>query len=148
MRRRLSQFFLGTLRGRLILAVAAVHAAMMTLFIADLIKRQQEMILDRQLDEAVSLSEDLAASAAEWIASEDLAGLKEIVEAQRRYPELLFAIRSNSLSSRRKLVCWRGLTVTNGHGAPCSATHKWGILWGIEMEFVKSVSLPDQGIFS
>jgi len=92
MKRRLSQFFFGTLRGRLILAVAAVHAAMMTLFIVDLVKRQQEMILDRQQDEAVSLSQVLADSAAEWIASEDLAGLTEIVEAQARYPELLFAI--------------------------------------------------------
>jgi PAS domain S-box-containing protein len=90
--KRLAQFLLGTLRGRLILAVAAVHAAMMTLFIVDLTKRQKEMILDRQVDEAVALSDALATSAAEWIAAKDLAGLRELVEAQQRYPELLFAI--------------------------------------------------------
>jgi hypothetical protein len=32
-------------------------------------------------------------------------------------------------------VAWRALTVTQGQGAPCSATHKWGIWWGI-MEHV------------
>jgi hypothetical protein len=44
----LSRFLLGTLRGRLIMGVAAVHAVMMTLFICDLTVRQRAMLLDRQ----------------------------------------------------------------------------------------------------
>ena len=65
---------------------------MMTLFIGDLTVRQRAMLLDRQVEEATALSQALATSAAGWIAADDISGLQELVEAQRRYPELLFAI--------------------------------------------------------
>jgi PAS domain S-box-containing protein len=92
MPRTLYRFLFGTLRGRLILGVAAVHAVMMTLFIGDLTTRQRAMLLDRQVEETTALSEALSTSAAGWIAANDVSGLQELVEAQRRYPELLFAI--------------------------------------------------------
>ena len=88
----LSHFLFSTLRGRLIIGVAVVHAVMMALFITDLTTRQRTMLLDRQIEEATALSQALATSAAGWIAANDIAGLQELVEAQRRYPELLFAI--------------------------------------------------------
>ena len=88
----LKRFLFGTLRGRLIISVALVHAVMMTLFIGELTIRQRAMLLDRQAEEATALSQTLATSAAGWIAANDLSGLQEIVEAQRRYPELIFAI--------------------------------------------------------
>ena len=90
--KELYRFLFGTLRGRLILSVAAVHAVMMSLFIIDLTVRQRAMLLSRQIEEATSLSQTLATSAAGWIAADDVAGLQEIAEAQRRYPELIFAI--------------------------------------------------------
>ncbi|MCK9361913.1 hypothetical protein M0Q28_06885, partial [Patescibacteria group bacterium] len=90
--RHLYQFFFGTLRGRLILSVAAVHAVMMTLFIIDLTGRERAMLLDRQAEEAEALAQSLSTSAAGWIAAADIAGLQELVEAQRRYPELTFAM--------------------------------------------------------
>jgi PAS domain S-box-containing protein len=89
--RALSRFLLGTLRGRLIIGVALVHAVMMTLFVADLTERQRTMLLERQIEEATALSQALATSAAGWIAADDISGLQELVEVQRRYPELLFA---------------------------------------------------------
>jgi len=92
MMNRLYRFLVGTLRGRLIVGVAMVHAVMMALFIGDLTLRQRAMLLERQVDEAVALSQGLATSAAGWIAANDIAGLQELVEVQRRYPELLFAI--------------------------------------------------------
>jgi PAS domain S-box-containing protein len=85
-------FFTGTLRGRLILSVAVVHAVMMTLFIVDLTIRQRSLILEHQLEDAAGLSQSLAVSAAGWIVARDISGLQELVEAQRRYPELIFAI--------------------------------------------------------
>ena len=95
MMKTLSDFLFGTLRGRLVISVAVVHAVMMTLFIVDLTIRQRGMLLDRQIEEATALSQALATSAAGWLAADDIAGLQEIVEAQRRYPELLFAILVN-----------------------------------------------------
>jgi PAS domain S-box-containing protein len=92
MMKTLSDFLFGTLRGRLVISVAIVHAVMMTLFIVDLTVRQRSMLLDRQIEVATALSQALATSAAGWIAADDIAGLQEIVETQRRYPELLFAI--------------------------------------------------------
>ena len=88
---RITRFF-GTLRGRLIISVALVHAVMMTLFIIDLSDRQQKMILSRQQDDAVALSHTLSLNAAGWLASQDLAGLQELVDAQHQYPEIIFAI--------------------------------------------------------
>lgn len=92
MMKKLYRFLTGTLRGRLIIGVAVVHAVMMALFIGDLTLRQRAMLLERQTEEANALSRALATSAAGWIASNDIAGLQELVEAQRRYPELIFAI--------------------------------------------------------
>ena len=92
----LVRFVLGTLRGRLILSVAVVHAVMMALFVGDLTKRQRAMVLDRQLEDASALSQALALSSAGWIASDDLSGLQELVEVQRRYPEFLFAMLTDT----------------------------------------------------
>jgi PAS domain S-box-containing protein len=90
--RSLRDFLFSTLQGRLILSVAAVHAAMMTLFVLDLTIRQRAMILDNQTEGAIAMSQSLATSAAVWIAANDLSGLQELVEAETLYPEVLFAI--------------------------------------------------------
>ncbi|MBI5095639.1 MAG: PAS domain S-box protein [Candidatus Hydrogenedentes bacterium] len=89
---KVSQFLFGTLRGRLIIGVAAVHAVMMSVFVADLTARQRGMLQDRQVEQATALSQALAMSAAGWIAADDISGLQELVAAQLRYPENLFAI--------------------------------------------------------
>ncbi|MDP2723393.1 MAG: PAS domain S-box protein, partial [Bacteroidales bacterium] len=90
--RKLKLFLFGTLRGRIILGVAIVHAVMMTLFITDLTLRQRKILLNRQVEDALALAHSFATSSAVWIVSDDISGLQELVESQRRYPELLFAI--------------------------------------------------------
>ncbi|MBI3170239.1 MAG: PAS domain S-box protein [Chloroflexi bacterium] len=88
----LKTFLFGTLRGRLVISVAFIHAVMMTLFIVDLTARQHMMLLENQTEAAIATSNSLATSAAVWIASNDLSGLQELVEIERRYPEMSFAI--------------------------------------------------------
>jgi PAS domain S-box-containing protein len=90
--RNLQNFWFGTLRGRLILSVALLHAVMMSLFIVYLTFQQRDMLLENQTQEAVAMSRSLATSAAGWIEADDLSGLQELVEAERRYPEMLFTI--------------------------------------------------------
>jgi PAS domain S-box-containing protein len=92
MTNRLKQLLFGTLRGRLILSVALVHAVLMLLFLWDLTERQKTLILDRQIEQASALSRMLATSSAIWLASNDLSGMQELADAQKRYPELLFAM--------------------------------------------------------
>ncbi len=88
----LIRFLFGTMRGRLIVGVVAVNAVMMALLVGDLTLRQRNMLLDRQIEEASAMSLSLATSAAGWIAADDISGLQELVEVQRRYPEVVFAI--------------------------------------------------------
>lgn len=84
--------FFGSLRGRLIMGVAVVHAVLMSLFVFDSTVRQRAMLLENQTAECSALTQALAASAAGWIASSDVSGLQELVESQSKYPELRFAL--------------------------------------------------------
>ena len=90
--RDIHNFLFGTLRGRLIIGVTLVLTLTTTFFIIDLTVRQRSMLLAHQEEHAMTLSQTLSTSAAGWLAADDIAGLQELVEAQRRYPELDFAI--------------------------------------------------------
>ncbi len=80
------------LRLQLILAVAAVHAVLMLLFVWDLTQRQKSMLLDHQAAQASAMAQTITASAAGWVAASDLSGLQEIIEAQRPHPDLEYAM--------------------------------------------------------
>ena len=105
MMKSFSNFLFSTLRGRLIISVALVHAIMMSLFIVDLTTRQRDMLLDRQTEEATALSQALATSSAGWIAANDVAGLQELVNTQSLYPEIVFVYLTN-----KEGPYWQALT--------------------------------------
>ena len=84
--------FLRTLRGQLILGMALVNALLMLLFVGDVVRRQERMIVLRQVEYTSALSHTLATSCAGWISAQDLSGLQEVIDAQRRYPGLEFAM--------------------------------------------------------
>jgi len=88
----LRTFLLSTLRGRLILSVTAVQTVVMTLFIIVMTTRERAVLLDRQIEEAEAVARSLATSSTGWIVAADVSGLQELVDAQRRYPELIFAM--------------------------------------------------------
>jgi len=89
---KLRSFFFGTLRRQLIVSVVMVHAVMMSLIIWDLNVRQHELLLDQQTSMATALSKSIATSSSGWLASRDLTGLQELVDAQSRYDGLNFAM--------------------------------------------------------
>jgi len=89
---RLHTYLFDTLRGRLILGVALIHAVMMTVFVADLTMRQRDMLLVSQEEHARGVSQTLSVSAAGWLAANDIAGLQELVDAQRYHPDITFMI--------------------------------------------------------
>jgi signal transduction histidine kinase/DNA-binding response OmpR family regulator len=82
----------GTLRGQLILGVALLNAVMMALFVWYLTDRQQEMLLERQTEQATALANSIATSSSGWLAARDYSGLQEIIDAQGRYPDLMFSM--------------------------------------------------------
>ena len=75
---KLRDWLFGTLRRQLAVGVALVHAVMMSVFVFDLVVRQQEVLQARQADEARSLARTLALSARAWVLTRDLAGLAEL----------------------------------------------------------------------
>jgi signal transduction histidine kinase/ActR/RegA family two-component response regulator len=89
---RWRHFLSSSFRRQLILAIAVVQGLMMSIFVFDLTLRQQDLLLERQTEHSTTLAQSIAASSATWIATLDLAGLQEIIEAQRRYPDLVFAM--------------------------------------------------------
>ena len=86
----LRQLLFGSLRRQLVFGVAAVHAVMMTLFVWDLSVRQRDFLLARQTEQAQTLAQTLAVSAASGMLVKDNAGIQELVDAQRRYPGIVF----------------------------------------------------------
>ena len=85
-------FFTKTVRRQLIWGVVLVHAVLMMLFVWDTTKRQQNLLLDQQITHASALVHSVSTSSAGWLLSRDVIGLQEIIDAQIRYPELLFAM--------------------------------------------------------
>ncbi len=82
----------GSLRRRLSLGMTLIVAMMMSLFILDTARRQQEAALERQAAQALALADSIAISSAVWVTSRDFAGLQEIVDGLGRYPDLRYAI--------------------------------------------------------
>ena len=70
-----------TLRRRLIIGVTGVHAILMISFVADLVDRQKQFLLQRIRERAVQQSGLLAASAVPQLITNDVAGLQDILQA-------------------------------------------------------------------
>ncbi len=88
--RSLREFFCGSLRGRVILSVACVHALIMSLFVTDVTVHQRSFLYERQIADSEVLARAISFSVAGWIAAADIPALQKIVEALRSYPELKF----------------------------------------------------------
>ena len=84
--------FSRTVRRQLIWGAVIVHAVLMTLFIWDVTERQQDLLLEQQISHAKALAQSVSISSGGWLASRDVIGLQEIIDAQARYPELIFAM--------------------------------------------------------
>jgi signal transduction histidine kinase/ActR/RegA family two-component response regulator len=92
MKERLRHLLFGSLRRQLVLGIGLVHTIMILLLLWDLTVRQHTLLLERQLEQAIAISQILATSSASWIATNDLAGLQELTDTRKNYPELAFAM--------------------------------------------------------
>ncbi|WKJ88677.1 ATP-binding protein [Methylomonas montana] len=90
--KRLRTLLVGSLRRQLVLGVVLTNTTMMALFMWGAMARQQSLLLDRQSEFATALAQSVATSSAGWLEARDFFGLQEIVRAQSRYPELLYAM--------------------------------------------------------
>jgi diguanylate cyclase (GGDEF)-like protein/PAS domain S-box-containing protein len=81
-----------SIRRRLIVGIAAVHAVMMSLFVYDLVERQRDFLLQQARQHAQSLAHTLSTSSQSWILANDVMGLQEVVTSQAGYPYLRYAM--------------------------------------------------------
>jgi len=79
-------------RFQLIFSMVAVFSIVITLIVADVVHRHLNILKERQKEHATALSRSLASSSSVWLASNDITGLQEIIDAQRGYPGLKFAM--------------------------------------------------------
>ncbi|MFT3846988.1 MAG: PAS domain S-box protein [Lacibacter sp.] len=100
-----------TLRGRLVVSITAVITIVMSAFVTDLLLNQRKVLLKQQAEHAIALSQPLSITAAGWLSSYDIAGLQELADAQKSYPELSFAI----LTDKRGHILAHTDHSKNGH---------------------------------
>ncbi len=82
----------GTLRRQLTIGVGMVVGLAMALFVLDMTRRQADMAIERQSEEAVALARSISVSASAWMAARDYAGLQEIIDGLAGYPDLRHAL--------------------------------------------------------
>ncbi|MDG6777219.1 EAL domain-containing protein [Thiomicrorhabdus sp. zzn3] len=88
----LKHFYAHSIKYKLIYAIAAVHAVLMTIFIVDLVSRQQAFLIKESHDSAIGISKTLATNSIPWVLSNDLAGLDEIIRAQSQQSNFRFGM--------------------------------------------------------
>ncbi|WP_425403822.1 PAS domain S-box protein [Hwanghaeella sp.] len=89
---KVERFWTASIRRQLILGIIAVHAVLMSIFVFDLVHRQQEFLSSQGVAQTTSLAETLAANSTSWVLADDVLGLEEIVESQSKYPGLQYAM--------------------------------------------------------
>lgn len=85
-------FVLSSLRRQLVIGLAATNAVLSAATLWYFNSRQASLLATQQEASARALSSSFASSAPPWLASRDLAGLQELVDAQLQYPDLRFAM--------------------------------------------------------
>ncbi|MGZ5001208.1 MAG: PAS domain S-box protein, partial [Methylomonas sp.] len=89
---QLGLLIFGTVRRQLVFGVSAAILLLTAGFVAYLIHWQQASLLERQTEHAFGLARTLATSSVDWVAAHDVAGLQELVDAERRYGQIEFAL--------------------------------------------------------
>jgi signal transduction histidine kinase/ActR/RegA family two-component response regulator len=89
---RLKRLLLGTVRRQLTIGMAVLVSVIMLLFVQDMTRREQAFVMEQQSLQAQALAQSVAQASAVWVASRDFAGLQDIVDSLRDYPDLSHAI--------------------------------------------------------
>ncbi len=69
-----------SLRYRLALSIALVHAVMMAIFVFDLTDQERDLLIKQTQQKAITSAMLLSRSSQEWVLSRDLAGLGELIK--------------------------------------------------------------------
>lgn len=81
-----------SVRRRLVMGVALVHAVLMSMFITDLVHRQREFMRSEGDLRARGLARMVAVNSVSWVLANDVRGLAEVIGSVRTYPDVLYAM--------------------------------------------------------
>lgn len=91
----LKKLYTKSIKVKLIITIALLHAILMSIFVLDLVNRQQSFLLEESKQATTGIAKTLAANSIPWVLSKDLAGLEEILNAQSQQPNLVFTMITN-----------------------------------------------------
>ena len=89
---RLRRLWSGSIRRRLILGIGALFAVVMSIFVADMVLHQDDFLHQENEGRAAALAQTLAANSASWALASDFAGLQEVIQSVRGFPDLRYAM--------------------------------------------------------
>lgn len=89
---RLRRLWSGSIRRRLILGIGALFAVVMSVFVADMVLHQNDFLHRENAGRAAALAQTLAANSVSWALASDFAGLQEVVQSVRGFPDLRYAM--------------------------------------------------------
>ncbi|MBN2808995.1 MAG: response regulator [Deltaproteobacteria bacterium] len=92
MSRLLRKIWTTSIRRQLILGIALVHAVLMTIFVADLVRRQSDFLRVQSIRQTLGLAQTLAANSVSWVLANDVVGLEEVINSQSQFPDLHYAM--------------------------------------------------------
>ncbi|WEJ62312.1 EAL domain-containing protein [Thiomicrorhabdus lithotrophica] len=92
----LKKLYAHSIKRKLILAIAGLHAVLMTIFVIDLVHRQQSFLMQESHVSTSGIAKTLAANSTPWVLSNDLVGLEEIIRSQDQQPNFQFAMITDS----------------------------------------------------
>lgn len=92
LRARTRVLLAGSIRRRLVVSIAVVHAVLMTLFVVDLVHRQLVFLKGQSHTRAEGLAHVIAVNSVSWVLADDVRGLSEVVRSLRSHPHLMYAM--------------------------------------------------------
>lgn len=106
----LKLFYHNSIKRKLIYGIAAVHAVLMSIFIYDLVSRQQSFLIAESQAATTGIAKTLAANSIPWVLSNDVAGLEEIITSQSQQSNVKFAM---VLDPRGKILAYFNVDAPN-----------------------------------
>ena len=90
------QLLVVSIRRQLILGMVVEQAVLMSVFVYGLVERQQDFLHQQSIDKAKALATILAVNSISSVLANDVVGLEEILQAQKNYTGLHYAMVLNT----------------------------------------------------
>lgn len=131
----------GNLRRQIALGIALFQALLMGGMVWEVTRHEEAAMARQQRDFANNLARNLATTSAPWLSARDVAGLQELIEAQRGFPHLryLMALDSHGLVLAHSQQQHVGQFVRD---LPPATTLPAGITQTLDAEDVYDVTAP------